>query len=106
LPFSISVNASVYESDLTWWNQLSTKVTGTDVYTDSHDFDPGTLKGDPTNPLSLVIKIYTKAGVLLETKQFTDLVLESYSERTAVQGRGEITLSFTGTACEFCGENA
>lgn len=106
LPFSITVNCNVYEYDLNWWQQMLTKTPGTDVYTDSFDWDPATLRGDPSTPLALVMKYYTKAGVLLQTFQFTDLVVESVGDRVQVQGRSEVSLSFRGTAFNVCGVNA
>jgi hypothetical protein len=106
LPFSITVNCTVYEYDLTWWQNLMTKTPGTNVYTDSFDYDPATLKGNPSDPLALVAEYYTKAGVLLQELKFTDLIPESIGDRVQVQGRSEVNMSFRGTAFEVCGYNA
>lgn len=106
LPFTITANVTAYEADLIWWRQIMTKTPGTDVYTDSYDFDPSSLKGDPSNPLRIVIRYYTKAGVLLQETQFLDMVVETVGERTAVGGRAERTLSLRGTALKVCGYNA
>ena len=106
LPFDISVNASTYESDwLDWKAMINKTFPGNNVYEDSFDFNPNTMKGDAANPISAVLHYRTKGNALLQETQFTDLRLESPAERTTVQGRGEITWAFRGTALKICGYN-
>jgi hypothetical protein len=107
LPFNITLTANSYESDLTEWLSIMTNGhTGSSVYTDLYDFAPTNLKGDPTNPLYIVMRYYTKAGTLLQELQFLDMALDAPSERTVVRGRAECTWSFRGTAFKLCGYNA
>lgn len=106
LPFDISVNASTYASDWADWKAMLTKTfPGNDVYNDTYDFSPQSLKGDPTTPITVVMKYYTKAKALLQQTEFTDLRLESPAERTQVQGRTEMTWGFRGTAFKVTGFN-
>lgn len=104
LPFDVSVSATVYESDWSDWRAILKK-TGVGVYNESYDFAPDSLKGDPDNPLGVVIRTFTKSKALLATTKFSDLRLDAPSERVAVQGRSEMTWSFKGTAFTFQGFN-
>lgn len=113
-PFKISFSCSMYESDWNEWKRLFVRggasspkfpSSGNTVYTDSYDFLPANLKGDSTNPLTAAVRQYTKNGNTLQTLQFPDLYLDSYSNRVNVGGRAEVALGFKGTRFAFVGAN-
>jgi hypothetical protein len=113
-PYVVSLTCSLYESDWAEWRKIlnadgaSTPkfpTSGNDVYTDSYDWAPTNLKGSSDVPLISVLRYYTKAGNLLQSVKFSDLRMESQSDRIAVGGRAEIQLGLRGTKFEFEGAN-
>ena len=106
-PINITANATVFETDLSDWQQILDPTlkpfggTGTDFYGESYDFDIANLK---TN-FALVVEYRTIDDVLIQTWRFTDMAIDGYGSRIAVGGRAEVTWSFTGTAFTLIGAN-
>lgn len=102
LPYTLSLNASVLESDWSDWKAFLVKTfPGNDKYQDSYDLAPANLNMSFT----VTIRYYTKAGALLQDLQFMDLRVEGRGQRTAVGGRGEVTWNLRGTKFNLNGSN-
>lgn len=103
LPFDVSCNLSVYESDWADWKAMLTKTfPGNDLYQDLTDLSPVNLK----DTVAVVVNSYTKDKTLLETMTFSDLRLDGYGNRVNVGGRSELQWSLRGTAFIIQGYNA
>jgi hypothetical protein len=113
-PFDVTLNLSVYSSDYNEWLRILKRGTtnpkypssGNTVYTDHKDFEPNNLLGDRSNPLTAVIRSYTKAGNVLQTIQFHDLRIDSFGDRVSVGGREEVSLGLKGTRFSIVGVDA
>ncbi len=107
-PFDITANATVLETDWADWKVILDTTakpfanTGTDVYGESYDFSPASLK--PT--FALVVQYRTLANTLLQTWRFTDMRIDGYGQRTQVGGHAEITWTLKGTAFTLIGLSA
>lgn len=107
LPFSITANVSAYESDWRDWQQMFDPAvkpfgaTGTDWAGETYDFAPVSFQED----FAIVVRYYTKAGVLMQDWIFGDMKPETLGARVSAGGRAEITWSFRGTACQVRGYN-
>jgi hypothetical protein len=112
-PFAVTLNFSMYESDWNEWKRILLRggtnpkfpTSGNSVYTDSYDFKPANILGDRVNNLDAVVQYYTKNGNLLQQLQFRDLRIDSYTNRTSVGGRAEVSLGFRGTSFKLVGSN-
>lgn len=101
-PLDISLNASVLEADWLDWRALLNKTFTGVVYNNTYDFAPNSLK----DQFAVVIRTYTKGMTLLQTLRFTDMRVDSMSQRAAVGGRSEVSWGFRGTAFALVGANA
>lgn len=112
-PFSVTLNCSMYESDWNEWKRLFLRggtnpkfpSSGNNVWTEVFEFKPSVLLGSRENNLDAVLRFYTKAGNTLQDIQFRDLRIESYTNRTSVGGRAEVSLGFRGTGFTLKGSN-
>jgi hypothetical protein len=103
LPFNISCNATVYETDWKEWKALLNKTFTTDVYDSTLEFSPAFLK---TN-FAVVVEYWTKSSpaAKLQVWQFKDMAPNGRGTRVGVRGRGEISWSFSGTSFKLQGFN-
>jgi hypothetical protein len=102
-PLNVRINASGLASDMAALKNLMTKsFTGTDVLDNTLEFSPATLK----QSFAIVVQVYTKNGVLLEQKRFTDCRVESFGSSVNVGGRATETWGFSATEFTIEGQNA
>lgn len=102
-PLSVRINASGLMSDMAALKNLMTKsFTGTDVLDNTLEFSPGQIK----QSFAIVVQVYTKNGVLLEQKRFTDCRIESFGSSVNVGGRATETWGFSATEFTIDGSNA
>jgi hypothetical protein len=97
-PLTMSVNASVTETDWADWKAVLDKTfpggsSAADVHNNSYDFAPANMKKE----FAVVVQYFTKDGTLVQQLQFTDLRVDSMGTRVNVGGRSEMTWSFRGT---------
>lgn len=108
VPFTVSSNVSVFESDLADWKAVLNPTykafgaTGTDFYNETYDWAPLSMK----DSFAVVVQYRTKAGTLLQTWRFTDMRVDGYSQRVNVGGRSEVQWTLKGTAFSLLGVNA
>lgn len=113
LPFTMSLNATVLETDWADWKQIldstlkpfdregQNSPVAADVYKNTYDFAPKNMDLS----FAVVIDYFTKDGTKVQNLQFTDLRIDGMGNRTNVGGRGEITWSFRGSAMNVTGTN-
>ncbi len=102
-PLSVRLNATGLASDMYALRNIMTKsFTGTDVLDHTLEFSPSAIK----QSFAIVIQTYTKNGVLLEQKRFTDCRIESFGSSVNVGGRATETWGFSATEFTFDGSNA
>jgi hypothetical protein len=101
-PLAMSVNATVMETDWADWKALLNKTfSGGDIYNNTYDFAPATLKKE----FAVVVDYFTKDGTKIQRVTFGDLRVDGMGTRIAVGGRGEITWSFRGSEFQVEGFN-
>jgi hypothetical protein len=101
-PLTMSVNATVMETDWADWKAMLTKsFTGSNVYDNVYDFAPENMKKE----FAVIIDYFTKQGTKVQTVTFGDLRVDSMGSRVNVGGRGEITWSFRGSEFQVQGFN-
>lgn len=101
-PLSMSVNATVMETDWADWKAILNKsFSGSDVYQDTYTFAPEYLKKE----FAVVIDYFTKDGTKIQRVTFGDMRVDGMGSRIAVGGRGEITWTFRGSAFKVKGFN-
>jgi len=101
-PLTMTVNATVLETDWADWKAMLTKTfSGGTVYNNVYDFAPETLKKD----FAVIIDYFTKQGTKVQTVTFGDLRVDSMGSRVNVGGRGEITWGFRGSEFSVQGFN-
>lgn len=102
-PLNVRINASGLSSDMTALKNLMTKsFTGTNVLDNTYEFSPANIK----QSFAIVVQTYTKNGVLLEQKRFTDCRIESFGSSVNVGGRATETWGFSATEFTIDGSNA
>jgi hypothetical protein len=103
LPFNISCNATVYETDWKEWKALINKTFTVDVYDSTLEFAPSVLK----TQFAIVVEYWTKnnPAAKLQTWQFLDMAPNGRGTRVGVRGRGEVSWSFSGTSFQLQGFN-
>lgn len=101
-PFTMSANATVLETDWADWKAMLNKTfTGADVYQNTYDFAPATLK----KSFAVVVDYFTKDGTKIQRLTFGDMRPESVGSRVQVGGRSEITWGFRGSSVKIEGFN-
>jgi len=101
-PLSMSVNATVMETDWADWKAILNKsFAGSNVYQDTYTFAPEYLKKE----FAIVIDYFTKDGTKIQRVTFGDMRVDGMGSRIAVGGRGEITWTFRGSAFKVKGFN-
>jgi hypothetical protein len=103
LPLSLSVNATVYETDWQDWKQILNKSFSGSVYNNTYEFSPSAIK----TQFAIVIEYWTKANpaAKLQVWGFLDMAPTGRGTRVATRGRGEVTWNFTGTKFQLQGFN-
>lgn len=102
-PLSMTVNATVMETDWRDWKALLDKTfdSGDGVYQNTYDFAPRNLKRE----FAVIVDYFTKDGTQIQRLVFPDLRVDGMGNRIAVGGRGEITWTFLGSAFSVEGYN-
>jgi hypothetical protein len=102
-PLTMTVNATVMETDWADWKTLLDKSfdSGDGVYENTYDFAPRYMKRE----FAVIVDYFTKDGTKIQRLSFPDLRVDGMGSRIAVGGRGEITWTFVGSAMEVEGYN-
>jgi hypothetical protein len=102
-PLSMSVNASVTETDWADWKAIMTKsftgATPADWVNNAYEFTPQYLKKE----FAVVLQYFTKDGTKIQQLEFNDMRPDGMGSRVNVGGRGEISWTFRGTAMTLKG---
>ena len=102
-PLSMTVNATVTETEWADWKQILTKsftgATPADWVNNAYEFTPQYLKKE----FAIVLQYFTKDGTKIQQLEFNDCRPDGMGSRVNVGGRGEISWTFRGTAMTLKG---